>query len=388
VLYTLYMKKGFALTDKRATNIFFQTVGTLFSYNLGLTSHLAAYGDMKLTLGTRHLLVYVYGVGYTRHVKDLRIVMYTFPTFVPFKYTRWYGSQVAKILVRLSVFEKATSKFDILHINDRAYPYTKAATKLKKKTVLTLHWFPSKVDEDVVTKVSALVAPSENAARVVEERFGFRPKVIYHGVDTSLFNAHTLTKTEARRHIGLPQGRKIIFWNGRLDPIKDPKTLVDAIPTVVREFPDSIFIIKTRTNRSNILQFLKKRIKRTEVEKNVKLMFGWDFISEMPYYYRSADVCVHTSLSEVCGLVAIEAMACGVPLIITDIPKVKDPAGDAALLFEPKNSEDLAEKIIKVLSNEKFGTMLREKGLRQVSEVGLTWKKAAERYRELYLSLL
>jgi glycosyltransferase involved in cell wall biosynthesis len=363
-------------------------VGTLFSYNLGLTSHLAAYEDLKLTLETRHLLVYVFGVGYTRHIKDLRIVLYTFPTFVPFKFTRRYGSQVARILVRLSIFEKYASKFDLLHLNDRAYPYTKAATKLGKKTVLTLHWLPSKVDEDVVTKVSALVAPSETAAKVVAERFGFRPKVIYHGVDDSLFNVHTLTKTEARKHIGLPQGGKVIFWNGRLDPIKNPSTLIDAIPAVVKEFPDSIFLIKTRTNRSNILQSLKERIRRTDVEKNVKLMFGWDFINEMPYYYRSADVCVHTSLSEVCGLVAIEAMACGIPLIITDIPKVKDPAGDAALVFEPKNSEDLAEKIIKILSNEKFGTMLREKGLKRVSDVGLTWKKASERYRDLYLSLM
>lgn len=385
---TVHKSAGFTVRDSKVANVFFQTVGTLFSYNLGLTWYLAANKDIKLTLGTRHLFFYVYGVGYTRYTKNLGIILITFPTFVPFNFTLRYGSKVSNILVRLSIFKKYTSKFDLLHLNDRAYPYTKAATKLKKKTILTLHWIPSKIDEDVVTKVNALVAPSENAARVVEENLGFRPKVIYHGVDDSLFNTYTITKTEARKHLGLPEDRKIIFWNGRLDPLKDPNTLVDAIPKVVKEFPDSLFVIKTRTNRSKILQSIRKNIQRTGVDKNAKLMFGWDFISEMPYYYRSADVCTHTSLSEVCGLVAIESMACGVPLIITDLPRVKDPAGDAAIVFEPRNSEDLAEKIIKVLGDEKFGTMLQEKGLRRVSEFGLTWKNAAKQYRELYWSLL
>src|SRR4030042_6762525 len=247
---TIHKSAGFSVTDTKVANIFFQTVGTLFSYNLGLTRHLAAYRDIKLTLGTRHLLFYVHGVGYTRHAKNLGITLISFPTFLPFKFTLRYGSRVAKILVRLSIFEKYTSKFDLLHLNDRAYPYTKAATKLKKKTILTLHWIPSKIDEDVATKVNALVAPSETAARVVEETLGYRPKVIYHGVDDSLFNTYTITKAEARKHLGLPEGRKIIFWNGRLDPMKDPNTLVDAIPKVVKEFPDSLFVIKTRTDRS------------------------------------------------------------------------------------------------------------------------------------------
>lgn len=362
-------------------------MGALFSYNLGLTSYLAAYNDVKLTIGTRHLLLYVFGTGYTRHIKGLKIRLITFPTFIPFKPTLIYGSEVAKILVRLSLFKRFISRFNIVHLNDRQHPYTKAAVKLKKPTVLTLHWHPSKIDEDVCSKVSALVAPSENAARIVEEALGFRPIVIYHGVDESLFNRH-LSKKEAREHLGLPHGNKIIFWNGRLDSVKDPMTLVEAIPIVAKEIPDSLFVIKARTNRLDLLQSIKENIRRNGMEKNVKLMFGWDFITEMPYYYRSADIFVHTSLSEVCGLVPIEAMASGVPMVITDLPAVKGPAGDAGLLFEPKNSEDLGEKIVKLLSDEKLRIHLRDKGLRRISDLGLTWKYAAEQYRDLYLSLI
>ncbi len=118
------------------------------------------------------------------------------------------------------------------------------------------------------------------------------------------------------------------------------------------------------------------------------MMIGWDFITKMPYYYRSADVCVHTSLSECCSLVLIEAMACGVPIVVTDKIAVYDPVGDAGLHFQPRNSEDLAEKIIRLLWNNKLRSKMCERGLKRISELGLTWKTASERYRDLYLSLM
>lgn len=367
--------------------MFFQSVGALFSYNLGLTSHLAAYRDTKITIGTRHLLLYVYGIGYVRYIKDLKIRLITFPTFVPLVQTRAYGTGVSKIIVRSSLFEKLMAKFDLLHLNDREYPYTKAAVKLQKPTIMTLHWTPSKIDEGVCTKVKAVVSPSETTARMTEEILGFRPIVIYHGVDETIFNTH-LSKKEAREHLKLPYERKIIFWNGRLDSGKDPLTLVNAIPIVTKEIPDCLFVIKARTNRTHLLQSIKETVRRKGIEKNVRLIFGWDFITKMPYYYRSADIFVHTSLSEVCGLVPIEAMACGIPIIITNLSGVRGPVGDAGLFFEPKNSEDLGMNIVRLLSDEKLRNALRDKGLRRMNELGLTWKFAAKQYRDLYLSLL
>ena len=368
--------------------VFFQTIGLLFEFNLGLTSQLAAYKDTNVTIGTRHLLLYVYGIGYTQHFRNLKIRMITFPTAVPFKPTLYYGSAVSSLIVKSSLFKNFISRFDIVHLNDRSYPYTKAAVKTRKRTLLTLHWIPSKIDEDTFSKLDALVAPSETVARITKEKLGIKPKVIYHGVNSSLFNTQ-ITQTKAREYLGLPQGRKVILWNGRMEAIKDPKTLIDAIPIVAKEIPDSLFLIKTNSSRnSGILKNARKLIKKTGTEQNVIISKGWDFITKMPYFYRSADVHVHTSLSECCSFVLIEAMACGIPIISTNISVVSDPVGNSGLRFEPKDPEDLADKIIKLLSNEKLRTELSEKGLRRVSELGLTWEKAAERYRDLYLSLM
>ena len=367
--------------------VFFQGIGVLFHYNFGLTSQLSAFDDMKVTLGTRHLLLYIYGVWLTRYRKNLKIVMTSFPTFPPNYQTMIAGSYVAYLVSRRYLYKKLLSRFDIVHLNDREYPYTRSALNTRKTTVLTIHWLPTGVDQDAFHKAGVLVAPSKFISQKVKERIGVESKVIYHGVDTELFNSR-IPQAEAREYLGLPKGPKVILWNGRLDPIKDPKTLIDAIPIVAKEVPDSLFIIKARGGRSDILQYMKQRIKETGTEKNVGLMCGWDFLTKMPYYYRSADVCVHTSLFETGGFVLPEAMACGIPTVVTDIPAVYEPVGDAGLHFEPRNPHDLAEKLVRLLSDEKLQRSLREKGVRRVSELGLTWKEASRRYRDVYFSLL
>jgi len=126
--------------------VFFQGIGTLFQYNLGLPSQLVSFEDVKVTIGTRHLLLYVYGIWYVRRSKNLKMVLTTFPTFPPNYQTMVFGSWIAHFISRSSLYKKFLSVFDIVHLNDRQYPYTKAALRNKKETVLTLHWLPSKVD--------------------------------------------------------------------------------------------------------------------------------------------------------------------------------------------------------------------------------------------------
>lgn len=367
--------------------VYFEGIGVLFEVNLGLTSRLAMYKDLKITLGayTPHLCTY--GTWFVRHYKNLNIVMTQPPKFW---LTGKFGDLVAKMLIRLSFYDKFLSKFDVVHLNRRLAPYSKAAVRIQKPKLLTLHWLPSKIEEDIIKKLDALVSPSKFVQKAVSETLGFRPKVIYHGTDTTLFNTQ-ITKMKARKYLGLPSSKKIVFWNGRLDANKDLKTLIDAIPIVTREIPDSFFVIKGRTMSKYaraLLHNSKKYLKKMGTEKKVRWMLGWDLLPKMPYYYRSADVFAHTSLFESFGFVFVEAMACGVPIVACNAATAPEIVGDAGLLFEPKNPEDLADKIVRLLCNDKIKMELSERGLKRISELGLTWKKAAERYRKLYFSLI
>jgi glycosyltransferase involved in cell wall biosynthesis len=369
-------------------NVYFQSIGLLFHYNFGLTSQLTLYKDVNVTIGTRHLFLYLYGIWYTRYYKNLNIFMTTFPTSFPFRETRIMGSQVADRITELPLYEKIMSRFDVLHLNDRAHPYTrKTAANIKKAKVLTIHWVPSKVDEDYFTKVDALVSPSEVISKYVNEIIGLKPIVIHHGVDTSLFNT-TLSKVDARKHLGLPDSKRIVLWIGRIDRNKDLKTLIEAVPMVVKEVPDALFLIKGRTSSKSLLQSAIKYLKSTGTEKNVRIMLGWDFLTKMPYFYRSADVFVHTSQSEVCSFVLLEAMACGVPIVASAIPTLMEIGGNSPLFFETGNPKDLADKTISLLLDDKKSEVSGKNGLEQIKNLGLTLSEVAERYKNLYSSLL
>ncbi len=367
--------------------VFFQSIGVLFEFNLSLTSRLALYRDVKITVGTPEPLVYLYGNYFSRCNKNLKIIMIQ-PPRAP--YTQKVNSLITNIIARSSFLKNFLSKFDILHLNEPEHPYNEVIINIKKPKILTIHSLLSESPErKYIWKMDAVIACSKSLAQLVYEKLGYKPKVIYNGVDTTLFNT-SIPKTDAKKHLGLPISKKIVLWNGRLSPEKDLKTLIDAIPIVVKDVPDTLFIIKGRTKQERynyILRYAHEHLKSTGTDQNVLFRLGYEFLSKMPYYYRSADVCVHTSLFEGFSLVLIEAMACGIPIVVTDIPAVYEPVGDAGLHFEPKNPEDLAERIVRLLCNEKIGIALCNKGLNRLSELGLTWENAAKSYRDLYLSL-
>lgn len=370
--------------------IFFQGARVLFEVNLGLTSRLAAYKDLEVIVGTSEPLLYLYGSLFSRHYKNLKIVITqpTLPSLTPS--IEKIGNLMATMIIRSSLHKKFLSNSDILHLNDLEHPYTRASIDFKKPKLLTLNWLPGRLEEDVIAKMDMVVACSKSLSKIVNNKIGYKPKVIRHGVDTTLFNT-LIPKIEARRYLGFPLSRKIIFWNGRLVPSKNLRTLIDAIPIVAKEIPDTLFVIKGRTKRlryNYILRYAKRHLKTTGTEQSVKFKIGYEWLSKMPYYYRSADVFVHTSSFESFGLVFAEAMACGIPIVATSISAAREIVGDAGLLFETKNSDDLADKLLRLLSDDKLRMLLSERGLNRIFKLGLVWEKAAKSYRDLYLSLI
>lgn len=370
--------------------VFFQGERVAFARNLGLTSRLALYKDLEVVVVTSEPLLYLHGNLFLRHRRNLKLVMIQPPLVSLGPLTERLRNLMATKIAKSLFFKKFMSRFDVLHYNDPKNPYTKASIDSEQPRILTLNWFPSGWEENVIKKMDAVVACSKSLSRIVNKRFGYKPEVIYHGIDATLFNT-LIPKIVARRYLGFPKSKKIILWNGRLLPIKNLETLVHAIPNIVKEMPNTFFVIKCRTKRSgyyNILKYAKKHLAITRTKQNVAFKLGYESLLKMPYYYRSADVFVHTSLFEAFGLIFAEAMACGLPIVATNISAAREIVGNAGLLFEPKNSDDLADKLLRLLSDDKLRILLSEKGLNRISKLGLVWEKAAKSYRNLYLSLV
>jgi alpha-1,3-rhamnosyl/mannosyltransferase len=91
---------------------------------------------------------------------------------------------------------------------------------------------------------------------------------------------------------------------------------------------------------------------------------------------------VYPSLFEGFGLPPLEAMACGTPVVTSDVSSMPEITGDAALLIDPNDEGALANALIEVVNNDRLRAALREKGIAQAKK--FTWGDAAEKTLRLY----
>lgn len=96
---------------------------------------------------------------------------------------------------------------------------------------------------------------------------------------------------------------------------------------------------------------------------------------ELRDYYRNAVCFVYPSLYEGFGIPPLEAMACGTPTIVSDIPPLREVCGEAALFVNPLDEKDIADKIYMVLKDSKLRKSLREKGYKRYEM--FDWRKSA-----------
>jgi len=181
------------------------------------------------------------------------------------------------------------------------------------------------------------------------------------GVDTAEFNpSHRDEKI--RRTLGIESSQPIVISTRALAPIYNVETLVKAISLVLAEVPQAEFVIAGTGEQQG---YLKELVHDLGVSNNTKFI-GWVPRTELPKYLSSADIYVSTSLSDGTSNSLLEAMACELAPVVTDIPANRPWIidGENGFLFPTRDYERLAAKIINLLHNqetrEDFGRTSRE----------------------------
>jgi phosphatidylinositol alpha-mannosyltransferase len=211
----------------------------------------------------------------------------------------------------------------------------------------------------VWARLRVRIAVSEAAARFVGSRFGDGALVIPNGCDVDAF-----AMAEPRE--GLPAGRRML-WVGRLDEQKGFPVAVRAFETLGAELPDLIFRVigdgRDRSAVSSLHEATRSRVS----------MVGSVAHHDLPSHFAGADVFVAPALGqESFGMVLVEAMAAGVPVVASDIPGYREVVRHDVdgILVPPGDPTALAEAVRRVLADSALATRLREAG-----------RKRAERYR-------
>ena len=115
---------------------------------------------------------------------------------------------------------------------------------------------------------------------------------------------------------------------------------------------------------------------------NFILFPGYIPDDNLPLWYSAAEIFIYPSLLEGFGLPVLEAMACGTPVICSDIPSLREVAGDSALTFGAEEEQRLAALIGEVLQSTTLQRELRARGKQQAAR--FSWQQTAKATIEVY----
>lgn len=302
---------------------------------------------------------------------------------------------------------------DVTHIPDLAAAGAPPLGFYKKKSklVVTLHGvapllFPSKLSYenkgsllDVLLpyiqalkwrylfrdKVDLIIAVSKSEKRNISGKLSIpmeKIKVIYHGVSSNfkpLDNKEEI-KRRLNRNYGIDFPFVLHLSSNQLKK-KNIENILKAFAVCKRKYKiKEKLVIGGKHSKS-----LKILIRNLELENDV-ILTGYIDEQDLPLFYNAAKAFIFPSLHEGFGMPILEAMACGCPVITSNIYSMPEVAGKAALLVNPYDVEEIAKAICEVVSNKKLQRKLAKQGMKRVKK--FTWEKSAKEHLEAYKEVI
>jgi glycosyltransferase involved in cell wall biosynthesis len=304
----------------------------------------------------------------------------------------------------LPTFLKAVKSSKIIHAHGHPYLTSLVAAKLAKHYakpfVLTQHNTFIKYDSlfDDVERLNDLAVGTQtlkdadkiiavsDATKQYVLSLGAKPNkvvVLHNGVDLAKFKPLAGKREETRRKLGIPKDAVVALTVRRLVYKNGVDTLIESANIAVKKNPKIIFLVVGKGPDMNSVQM---KIEQLGIEKNFRLA-GFVKDEELPAHYNAADMFVLPSKSgEGLPLVALEAMACGLPVAATDVGGIREILMDNyGKLVPPNKPEPLAKAVLDFAVTD-FSP--RKAELRAMMEEKFSWDVNVERLIEIYEELI
>ena len=223
----------------------------------------------------------------------------------------------------------------------------------------------------MLRRCAAIIAVSESTKRDIVRVYNLPPEkihVIYEGFDRAVFRPQQNAQA-VKRELGLD---RYIHYAGNVLPHKNVARLVEAFGMISDKIPHKL-VLQGRKNPEFAAQ-----LERIISERNLggRVVFpGYVPIENLPKLYGGADVFTFVSLSEGFGLPPLEAMACGTPVVASSTSSLPEVVGDAGILVNPEKTEEIAEAILRVVSDDALRAELSRRALQRADM--FSWAKAA-----------
>lgn len=228
-----------------------------------------------------------------------------------------------------------------------------------------------------------MVHYNADPARIVIIPCGFNPREFY-----------PIDKLAARKELGIAPGEKIILQLGRMVPRKGVDNVIRAVAALQHQVKQlKLFIVGGESDTPDPVKTpeigrLQQIAQSLGIQQQV-VFTGRKTRSVLKYYYAAADIFISTPWYEPFGITPLEAMACGTPVIGSNVGGIKYSIADqqTGFLVPPREPALLAEKIKHLLSDSKLHELMCKNAVKHVKH-SFTWSKVATAVHHVYTKVV
>jgi D-inositol-3-phosphate glycosyltransferase len=243
------------------------------------------------------------------------------------------------------------------------------------------------VEGELAQQADLLIASTSDEAQELTDGYGADPERVFivpPGVDLATFQP--MERADARREIGYGSERLLLFV-GRLERLKGVEIAIRALALLRDRRHDDVRLLILGEDSHEGDESEKDRLKSIATEAGVRDRV--DFVGsvahhELPYFYSAADVCVMPSYSESFGLVALEAQACGCPVVASGVSGLRSVVRDevSGYLIDEHEPAAYAERIGRLLADRELAQQMGRRG--SLLAQRFSWNRTADRLEGLF----
>jgi len=200
-------------------------------------------------------------------------------------------------------------------------------------------------------------------------------KVIHNGYNNELYNPisnqEKINFVLAKYNLTKPY----FLYVGRLEKKKNTPTLIEALALLRDSHPEIKEKLVLIGNASFGFDEVKYIIEEFDLNNEV-IIPGWVDEEDMPFIYNGASAFIFPTKHEGFGIPILESMACGLPTIASDLPVLREVAGEAILYFDQNDKNDIARAMFRIVADSNLRRDLAERGLKQAAM--FSWRQCAQ----------
>ncbi len=265
----------------------------------------------------------------------------------------------------------------ILTVHDLSFKFFPQFFSIKQRL---WHWAINPKKQ--CSQANTIFALSENTKRDIVNYYKIAPDKIRvaSGAISTIFNKPAADKEKVKQKYNLPN--RFILYLGAVESRKNIIGLIEAFEKTYSQLPNSYSLVIVGSGAGWKNKQIYQRALASPLRDKIEFI-GYVDAEDKPGLYSLSELFVYPSFYEGFGFPILEAMACGVPVITSNRSSLPEIANNAAYLINPNRPAEIADAIVKMLTDTNLKEHFKKLGLEQVKK--FNWETAAKQWLDLLL---